>query len=320
MVSPPAALLSATAQDFRAALERVRRNAIKSPLIDAGAADRGIWLKAENLQPGGAFKIRCATNIIEQLSAGQLRGGIVTASAGNFAPAVAVAAARHQVRVTCHVPANIAAVKLAALQRLGVAVIPHPFEDWWRIMETRDTGAGDGLFLHPVCEPDGMIGNGTIALELIEDRPELDTVVVPFGGGGLICGIAAAMRRLKPGVRIVACELDAAAPLRAALDAGQPVRVARGATFANGAGEQAVLEPMWPLLRDLVDGVAVVSEQDAIRAFRQLVMDHHLVVEAQTAIAFAAALSPAFEGRKVAVILSGGNIDRDALLSNLSAA
>jgi threonine dehydratase len=315
---PPEALFSRDVHDFRAALTRVQKNAIKSPLIDAGIAGRELRLKAENLQPGGAFKIRCATNIVEQLSAGQLRGGIVTASAGNFAPAVAMAAARHRVPVTCHVPANAAAVKLAALERLGVAVVPHPFEDWWRIMATRDAGAGAGLFLHPVCEVDGMVGNGTIALELLQDWPELDTVVVPFGGGGLICGIAAAMRRLKPGVRIVACELDAAAPLRAARDAGRPVRIARRATFANGPGEQSVLDAMWPLLRDLVDEVIVVPEEDAVAAFRRLVLDHHLVVEAQTAIAFAAALTPALEDRKVAVILSGGNIDRDALVRNLA--
>lgn len=312
-----AAIAARTLADFEAAAARIGRHAIRTPLLDASDGDRAIRLKCENLQPGGAFKIRCAANIVAQLPDDALAAGLVTASAGNFAPAVAIAGARRGARLTCHVPANAAAVKLAALERLGVAVVPHAFPEWWRIMETRNAG-DDGLFLHPVCEEAGIVGNGTIALELVEQWPQVDTVIVPFGGGGLVSGIAAAMRLAKPGVRVLACELDAAAPLAAAFEAGRSVPFDRSASFANGAGKQSVLEVMWPLLRELIDGVVVVSEAQARDAFRRLVLDHHLVVEAQSSIAYAAARSAQHEGSNVAAILSGGNIDRDALVANLA--
>jgi threonine dehydratase len=312
-------ILAKTEADFRAAATRIADLAIRTPLLPAPAMpDRQIRLKAENLQTSGAFKIRCAANIIGQLPDAVLRGGIVTASAGNFAPALAIAGAARGIRLTCHVPANAAAVKLAALERLGVAVVPHAFPEWWRIMETRDAGDPSALFLHPVCEPEGIIGNGTVALEIVEQWPEVDTIIVPFGGGGFVSGVAAAMRAARSGVRVLACELDAAAPLSAALAAGHPVPFERTATFANGAGKQSVLEVMWPLLRNLIDGVVVVSEAEALAAFRSLALDSHLIVEAQSAIAYAAARSSELAGRNVAAILSGGNIDRAALVTALA--
>jgi threonine dehydratase len=314
------AILGKTEADFRAATARIAPHAIVTPLLAAPAPDgREIRIKCENLQPGGSFKIRCAANIVEQLPDELASRGLVTASAGNFAPAVAQVGTARGFRLTCHVPANTAAVKLAALERLGVAVVPHAFPDWWRIMETRDAGDPDALFLHPVCEEHGITGNGTIALELVEQWPQVDTVIVPFGGGGMISGIAAAMRAVRAGTKVLACEIDAAAPLAAAFAADHPVPFERSATFANGAGTQSVLDIMWPLLRELVDGVVVVSEAEALAAFRTLALDCHLIVEAQSAIAYAAARSPRLAGRNVAAILSGGNIDPAALLANLSA-
>ena len=311
------AIVRKTLDDFRVAADRIAPYAIRTPLLDAPAADgRVIRLKCENLQPGGSFKIRCAANIVTQLSDEIIAPGVVTASAGNFAPAVAVAGAARGLRLICHAPANTAAVKLATLERLGVEVVKHDFAGWWHIMRTRD--AGDGrLFLHPVCEENGIVGNGTMALELIDQWPEIDTVIVPFGGGGMISGIAAAMRAAKAGVKVLACELDAAAPLAAAFAAGKPVPFERRATFVNGSGTQTVLDVMWPLLSELVDGVVVVSEAEALAAFKSLALDSHVIVEAQSAIAYAAALSSQHEGRNVAAILSGGNIDREALIANL---
>lgn len=313
------AILGKTEADFRAAVARIAPHAIVTPLLAAPApAGREIRIKCENLQPGGSFKIRCAANIVEQLPDDAAAHGLVTASAGNFAPAVAMVGAARGFRLTCHVPANAAAVKLAALERLGVAVVPHAFPDWWRIMETRDAGDPDARFLHPVCEEDGITGNGTMALELLEQWPQVDTVIVPFGGGGMITGIAAAMRAMRAGVKVLACEIDAAAPLAAAFAADRPVVFERSATFANGAGKQSVLDTMWPLLRELIDGVVVVSEAEALAAFRTLALDSHLIVEAQSAIAYAAARSAGHSGCNVAAILSGGNIDPAALLANLS--
>lgn len=305
--------------DFRAAAERIAPHAIVTPLIEASAPPgRQIRLKCENLQKGGSFKIRCAANVVEQLPRDVIARGAVTASAGNFAPSVALAGAPHGMTLVCHVPTESAAVKLAKLRDLGVELVFHEFDQWWRIMETRDAGAPDRVFLHPVCEPEGIVGNATIALELVEQWPEIDTVVVPFGGGGLVAGIAAAMRAVKSGVKVYACEIEHAAPLAAAFNAGAPVVVDRQANFSTGPGKQSVLAVMWPLLSELLSGVVTVTEDEAKAAFRDLTLNSHLVVEAQSAVAYAAARSSSLAGCNVAAILSGGNIDRAQLASNLA--
>lgn len=305
--------------DFRAAATRIESHAIVTPLIEAAAPKgRKIRLKCENLQNGGSFKIRCAANVIEQMPRDVISRGAVTASAGNFAPAVALAGEPYGMALICHVPTESAAVKIARLRALGVELVFHEFDQWWRIMETRDGGDADRVFLHPVCEPEGIVGNATIALELVTQWPDLDTVVVPFGGGGLAVGIAAAMRAVKAGVKVYACEIENAAPLAAAFAAGQPVVVDRQANFSTGPGKQSVLEVMWPLLRELLSGVVTVTEDEAKDAFRSLTLDSHLIVEAQSAVAYAAARSTQHDGRNVAAILSGGNIDRAQLIANLA--
>jgi threonine dehydratase len=185
-------------------------------------------------------------------------------------------------------------------------------------MSTRDTGRDDGLFIHPVCEPDVIIGNGTIALELAEDWPELDTVVVPVGGGGLISGIALALKGIGHPARIIACEVETAAPLYPAMRSGEPVTVERQASFVDGIGSTRVLDEMWPLLRELVDDVIVVSVNDAEEGVRMATRTSHLVVEGAAGAALAAAMSPHCSGERVAVILSGGNIDPGQLSRILS--
>ncbi len=307
------------AAEFRDAAIRISQHAVVTPLLDAPPIDgRRIRLKCENLQATGSFKIRCAANVIEQLSPETIRRGVVTASAGNFAPALAIAGARHGMRLICHIPDKSAAVKVAKLRALGVELVFHDFEAWWRIMQTRDTGMPEAIFLHPVCEPNGIIGNGTIAIELADQWPEIDTVIVPFGGGGLVSGIAAAIRAARAGVKVYACEIEGAAPLAAAFAAGRPVTVDRRPNFASGAGRQSVLEVMWPLLREMLAGVITVTDAEARAAYQDLALDSHLVVEAQSAIAYAAARLPDHSGRNVAAVLSGGNIDRAALLANLA--
>ncbi|MBB4631076.1 pyridoxal-phosphate dependent enzyme [Sphingosinicella soli] len=307
------------AEAFHDASVRISQHAVVTPLLDTPAIDgRRIRLKCENLQATGSFKIRCAANVIEQLSPETLRRGVVTASAGNFAPALAIAGAPHGMRLICHIPEKSAAVKVAKLRALGVELVFHDFEAWWRIMQTRDTGMPEATFLHPVCEPNGIVGNGTIAIELADEWPEIDTVIVPFGGGGLVSGIATAMRAVRAGVKVYACEIEGAAPLAAAFAAGHPVTVDRQPNFASGPGRQSVLEIMWPLLREMLAGVITVTDAEARKAFRDLTLDSHLVVEAQSAIAYAAARSADHSGRNVAAVLSGGNIDRDALVAALA--
>ena len=301
-------------QGLEAARNAILGDAVRTPLLpfEAGRG-RQIRLKAECLQPYGSFKIRAASNLLAGLSPAALRNGIACPSAGNFGQGLAYAASRRGVPLTVHAPANAAEVKLQVMRDLGASVIVHPFDDWWTIMSTRDTGRDDGLFVHPVCEPRVIVGNGTIGLELAEDWPEFDPVVVPVGGGGLVCGIALALRSIGHEARIVACEIETAAPLSAALAAGQPVGVDRRESFVDGIGSTRLLDEMWPLLRELVDEVIVVGVEQAEQGVRMAAQQAHLIVEGAAGVALAAALSPSCPGERVAAVMSGGNIDHQQL-------
>jgi len=303
-------IAAASLGDFAAAAERVKDHVLRSPLIPFTAAgEKAIRLKAENLQPLGSFKIRAALNVLSGLSDEALANGVATASAGNFAQGLTLAARLRGIHVTVHVPESAAANKRAAITALGGSVVVHSFDDWWRILVGRETGRNDGIFIHPVSEPGVIIGNGTIGLELAEDWAELDTIVVPLGGGGLVTGIASALRAKGHPARIIACEIATAAPLTAARAAGAPVQVDRRPSFVDGIGSTRVLDEMWPLLERLVDDVIVVSVEQAEEAVRALATSNHLVVEGAGAVALAASLSERCRGKNVAAVLSGGNID-----------
>jgi threonine dehydratase len=311
-------LLGATLGDFREAAARIAADARRTPLLPFPAEDgRSIRLKCENLQPLGSFKIRSGASAVAALPDGQVTA-VATASAGNFAQGLTLAARRRGISVSVHAPDTAAEVKLAAMRALGATVVKHPFERWWKILSTRNTGADDGAFIHPVAERGVILGNGTIGLELVEDWPELDTVVVPFGGGGLASGIALALRALNRNVRIVACEAETSTPLASAFAAGHPVRVERRPSFVDGIGSNSVLEEMWPLLEELIDDVIVVSIAEIRAAIRTLAMQSHLIAEGAGGASLAAALSPECGGRNVAAIVSGGNIDPAQLVDILA--
>jgi threonine dehydratase len=204
-------------------------------------------------------------------------------------------------QLSVHLPDTSAENKRAALRSMGADLFIHSFSDWWRILMTRETGAAEELFIHPVCEPGVIIGNGSIGVELLEQWPE-----------------ALALRAAGRRVRIVGCEIETATPVSAARAAGHPVAVERAPSFVDGIGSNCVLEDMWPLLRELIDDVVVVSVEQARTALRTLATTNHLVVEGAAAVAFAAACSPDFEGRNVVAILSGGNIDSRVLCEILN--
>lgn len=305
--------------DFEAARRRMAHEVLRTPLLPFQAdAGRTVRIKAENLQPFGSFKLRCAANVLSARRGEPLRR-VATASAGNFAQGLALAARRRNIELTVHVPESAAGVKLEAVRQLGATIVRHPFPAWWQIMMTRQTGADDGLFIHPVCEPDVIVGNGTIGLELAEDWPEMDTVIVPFGGGGLICGIALALRACGKAARVIACEVQTSTPLAAARKAGRPVQVERAPSFVDGIGSNGVLTQMWPLLQDLVDDVIVVGLKEVSMALRALAKSNHLIAEGAGAAALAAALSGEYSGRNVVAVVSGGNIDFPVLAQLLSA-
>jgi len=311
-------MLSLTLSDMQASAQRIAADIIATPLLPfLGEAAAEIRLKAECLQPLGSFKIRCGANALAMADGQALQHGVATASAGNFAQGLALAAKRRDIALVVHVPESAPTSKVAAIERFGARVVRHSFSRWWEIMSTRDTGADDGLFIHPVCERSVVLGNSTIGLELARQWPDVDTVVVPIGGGGLASGIALAFRALGRKVSIVGCEVDSFAPLSAALAAGQPVTIERVASFVDGIGSLRVLEEMWPLLRTVIDEVVTVSVDDCAAAVRSLAFNNHIVAEGAGACALAAALSPRFNGKNVAAVISGGNINRDILLDLL---
>lgn len=304
-----------TERDMTEARRRIAGAVVRTPLVRA-ANGRG-WLKLECLQPTGSYKIRGATNAIEAfLEDGGALKAIVSASAGNFGQALVAAAARIGVPAVIHVPANAARVKVDNLRRCGAIVKEHEFDDWWKIMESRETG-DDGVFFHPVCERAVIAGASTIGAEILEDLPEVDTLLVPIGGGGLATGIAQALKHVRPDCRIVAVEAEVAMPLHAAMAAGGPVLVERRPSFIDGMGSTRVLDAMWPLLKRLVDDVVAVSVAEIEDAVRDLANFHHVVAEGAGAAAYAASAKAG--GENCAIIVSGGNIDRSELLRILSA-
>lgn len=298
-----------TREEIGEARRRIAGTAVRTPLVPA--RDSGLWLKLECLQPTGSYKIRGATNALgAAVEGGREVSRIVSASAGNFGQAIVHAANRLGLETVIHVPDTAARVKVENLERAGATVRTHSFDRWWGIMVTRETD-DDGLFFHPVCEREVIAGAATIGAEIVEDLGDVDTVLIPFGGGGLAAGIAQAVRRHRPACRILAVETDTSLPLHAALQAGAPVIVERRPSFVDGIGSTRVLDAMWPLLSRLIDDVVIVTIGEVEQAIRRLAADHHVIAEGAGAAAFAAAAHvPA--GRTVAIV-SGGNLDRAEL-------
>ncbi len=304
---------------MRAAAARIQGTAERTPLLRLDPADRGrsIHLKLENLQPIGSFKLRAAANVLALASPEELGRGVFTASAGNMAQGVAWAARERGLAATAIVPDTAPATKLAAIERLGARIVQVPFDRWWQVLVERTFPGEEGLFIHPCADRAVMAGNGTLALEIFEDLPQVRTVLVPWGGGGLACGIAATFAALAPDVRVIACEVESGAPLAASLAAGRPTAVDYQPSFVDGAGSRALIAEMWPLAQRLIAGSRVVSVNQAAEAVRLLAERNRLVAEGAGALPVAAALAgEELEGPVVAVV-SGGNIDLGRLVGIL---
>ena len=289
--------------------------ALRTPLVRVSLPDAPceIWLKLECLQPTGAFKIRGALNAIGRAPAEALAAGVVTPSAGNMGQAVAWAAREAGVGATIIAPDHAPNVKLAAIERLGGRVVKVPFDRWWQALVEGRFDGHDELFVHPVRDPLVMAGNGTIGLEIAEELGEPDAVVVPVGGGGLLSGIASALKVASPRTRVVAVEPETAAPLAASLAAGVPTEIAYQPSFVDGAGGRSVLPEMWPLLQELVTEAVTVSLGETAQAVRLLLEHGRVVAEGAGALATAAALAGHAGSGRVVCIVSGGNIDLPVL-------
>jgi threonine dehydratase len=294
-------------EEIRRARERLGDSVLRTPLV---RFDEHVWLKLENLQPIGSFKLRGALSAVRAASPSELAGGVVTASAGNMAQGVAWAAREAGVRATIIAPDDAPRAKLDAVERLGGEIISVPHEVWWQTMVDRRYEGVEGLFVHPVEDDAVMAGNGTIGLELCEDLAQFDEVIIPWGGGGLTTGIASAVKALRPGVRVVTAEPETAAPLAASLRAGEPAAIDFTPSFVDGAGGRALLPTMWEHARELVDEAVAVPLDDVREAVRLLAGRARVVAEGAGALALAAA-----QGREgqVVCIVSGGNIDAGVL-------
>jgi len=309
-----------TLADIRAARDRLAGLVVRTPLVrlDIPQAAGELWLKLENLQPIGSFKLRGASNAMLLAGPERLAAGAYTASAGNMAQGVAWSARRFGVPCTVVVPDNAPRTKLDAIERLGGRVVKVPYERWWQTLVDHAYPGIDGVFVHPVSDPAVVAGNGTIGLEIVEDLPDVDTVLVPFGGGGLSSGIATAVRALRPNANVYGCEVETATPLTAALAAGAPTRVERTPTFIDGIGGMGVLDEMWPLVSTLLTGALVSSVAEIADAVRMIAERARVVAEGAGAAALAAALRHRVEG-KVVCVVSGGNIDSAKLATILQA-
>jgi threonine dehydratase len=312
-----------TLSEVRKAAAAVYDAAVRTPLVRIDLSDLGgpldeIYLKLEVLQPIGSFKIRGAYNLIRQLSPAELRDGVWTVSAGNAAQGVAYAA--RTVGAACSVMVMDTApdAKLRAIERLGATIVRASYDECWRTVVEHGSPRMTGRFVHPFDDDRFIAGNATLGLEVLEDLPDVDAIVAPLGGGGLLAGIAAAARELRPATRVFAAEPETAAPLSVSLAAGRPLFFENWQrSFVDGAGGKSVLETMWPLLEPLA-GSIVVPLQDAARAMRLVAERARVIAEGAAGCAVAAAISGRAGRGKIVAVVSGGNIDLDRFATLIS--
>jgi threonine dehydratase len=307
-------------EEIRRARGEIARTAVRTPLVKLHAPESPaeIYLKLENLQPIGSFKLRGAYNAARRANPAEVGKGLITASAGNMGQGVAWAARELGVPCTVTVPDYAPETKVSAMERLGARVLKAPFDEWWNAIEESRVNGVEGLFLHPVENEQVMAGNGTIGLEILEDLADPDVVLIPFGGGGLTTGIASAIKAERPETKVYAVEQDTAAPLNATLEAGSMQTIEYRQSFVDGAGAKALLPKMWGLVEPLIDGAHRVSLDEVASAIRVLAERVRVIAEGAGALAPAAALSGRAGEGKLVCIVSGGNIDFAVLSTILS--
>jgi threonine dehydratase len=301
-----------TLEEMRAARERIKGLVTRTPLIQLrhGMDAPEIWLKLENLQPINAFKIRGAANAVALLSEEERSKGVWTISAGNAGQGVAFAA--RELGISCTVVAIETApeTKVERMRNLGAKIVKAPFDACWRAMDERSFPGVEGTFIHPFDDHNFIAGNASLGFEILEDLPDVRTVIAAIGGGGLVSGIGSAIRALAPHVRILGAEPETAAPGALSFEKGSPQQFEGwAASFVDGAGGKSIFPRMWERMQGIVDGSVVVTLDEVKRAMRLIAEKTRVIAEGAGALAVAAALSGrAGEGPIVAVI-SGGNVD-----------
>ena len=308
-----------TLADITSAQSRIAPVAIRSPLIkldwDEGPGE--IYLKLENLQPIRAFKIRGAYNCTAALHPAELAHGVWTSSAGNHAQAVAMSARALDVACTVYVPVTAPRTKIAHAIRYGARVVELSVNEWTDIFKNRGYERATGLFIHPYSDPNVIAGQAVCGLEIIEDLPDVETIVAPWGGGGLCSGIASAVSHLAPLVKVVASEIETGAPLGPSLAAGRPTEVDYHPSFADGIGGDFVNSEMFDLAQRFGITAITTTLAETADAARLLMSRAAIVPEGAAATALAAALKSAGPGKTV-VVISGGNVDPTTLTTILA--
>lgn len=298
--------------EIEAARARIADVIVRTPLVrlelGPGAAD--IRLKLENLQPINAYKLRGAANAVAMLSPAERKRGVWTISAGNAGQGVAYAARRAGVPCTVVAIATAPASKLERMRALGATLVLAPYEVCWKALEERAYEGVEGTFVHPFDDNNFIAGHATMGLEILEDAPDVAAVITAIGGGGLITGVASAVKALKPAVKIFGAEPETAAPFALSFAKGSPQAFAGWqASFVDGAGGQSVFPRMWERMRPLVDGSIVVTLEQTRQAMRLMAEKARVIAEGAGALALAAALTGKAGAGPIVAVVSGGNID-----------
>jgi threonine dehydratase len=301
-------------EDIEQARERIAGTVLRTPLVklDAGSGAPEIYLKLENLQPTNAYKIRGASNAVAKLSDQDRAKGVWTISAGNAGQGVAYAARQFGVPSTVVAIETAPQTKLDRMRALGATIVPVSYERAWVAAETHEFEGLDGTFVHPFDNHDFIAGHGTMGLEILEDLPEVRTVIAAIGGGGLITGVGSAIKARRPDVKVLGAEPETAAPYAYSLAQGGPRRFPDWqASFVDGAGGKSVTERMWQRMRAVTDGTITVTLDQVRDAMRLIAEKSRTIAEGAGALSVAAALTGEAGDGPIVCIISGGNIDLD---------
>jgi threonine dehydratase len=308
----PAPVAPISIEAIEAARKRIAGVILRTPLVKLQTGGDGpeIYLKLENLQPINAFKLRGAANAVALLPPERRALGVWTISAGNAGQGVAYAARAAGIPCTIVVIETAPETKVERMRALGARLVKASFDACWAAMERRTFPGVEGSFIHPFDNDDFIAGNATMGLEIVEDLPEVATVVMAIGGGGLLTGVASGVRARKPGVRIVGAEPETAAPAALSLANGRAsVLDAWQASFVDGAGGKSVFPRMWERMQPLLDASVVVSLLETKRAMRILAEKSRVIAEGAGALPVAAALGGKAGPGPIVAVVSGGNIE-----------
>jgi|KBSMisStaDraftv2_1062788.scaffolds.fasta_scaffold50419_2 threonine dehydratase len=301
-------------EDIEQARERIKGTVLRTPLVklDLGPDAPDIRLKLENLQPTNAYKIRGGANAVANLSDEARSKGVWTISAGNAGQGVAYAARAFGIPCTVVAIETAPHTKLDRMRALGAEIVPVSYDRAWVAAETHEFPGLDATFVHPFDNHDFIAGHGTMGLEILEDCPEVKTVICAIGGGGLITGVASAIKGLRPDVKVLGAEPETAAPYELSLREGGPRKFTDWqASFVDGAGGKSVTERMWQRMRPVTDGTITVTLDQTREAMRLIAEKSRAIAEGAGALALAAALTGKAGEGPIVCIVSGGNIDLD---------